>query len=142
MPLDDLPGSRPTPTTRVVLAEDDDEMRRLVAHALREDGADVEELSSGRDLLARVLAGLNATAAMPDVIVSDIRMPGASGLDVLRELRKRGCDVPVVLLTGFADQELHDEVGSFARATLFDKPFDIDDLLVAVTQEGRQRGAT
>jgi CheY-like chemotaxis protein len=117
-------------------------MRSLVAHALREDGADVEELATGRDLLARVLAALDANAAMPDVIVTDIRMPGASGLDVLRELRKRGCEVPVVLLTGFADQDLHDEVSSFSRATLFDKPFDIEDLLGAVTQEGRLREAT
>ncbi len=115
-----------------MLAEDDDEMRRLVAHALREDGASVEELATGRELLDRVAAALDASAAMPDVIVSDIRMPGASGLDVLRELRRRGCEVPVVLLTGFGDEELHAEVRSFSHALLFDKPFDLDELLGAV----------
>lgn len=133
MALDSSSRSGP----RVVLAEDDDEMRMLVAHALREEGADVEELATGRELLARVNAALDASAVMPDVIVSDVRMPGASGLDVLRELRRRGCEVPVLLLTGFADPSLHEEVSSFARARLFDKPFDIDDLLGAVSFEGR-----
>jgi CheY-like chemotaxis protein len=118
--------------TRVVLAEDDFEMRSLVARALRDDGATVEEVTTGRELLERVLAALAATATMPDVIVSDIRMPGGSGLDVLRELRRRGCEIPVVLLTGFADDALHEEVRSFSHACLFDKPFDLDDLVGAV----------
>lgn len=122
----------PSPHRRVVLAEDDNEMRTLVAHALRQDGADVEEISNGRELLDRVFAALAATATMPDVFVSDVRMPGGSGLDMLRELRRRGCDVPVVLLTGFADEDLHAEVRSFSRALLLDKPFDLDDLVDAV----------
>ena len=48
------------PATRVVLAEDDDEMRTLVAQALREAGASVEELASGRELLARLLSSAQA----------------------------------------------------------------------------------
>lgn len=117
------------PARRVVLAEDDDEMRSLVAHALRAAGAAVEEVASGGDLLARMLSALDAGATMPDVVVSDVRMPGTSGLEVLRELRRRGCEVPVVLLTGFGDADLHEEVRAFGHARLFDKPFDLDDLL-------------
>lgn len=127
-------------TPRVVLAEDDAEMRTLVAHALRDDGATVEELATGRELLDRILAALDRTASMPDVIVSDIRMPGASGLEVLRELRRRGCDVPVVLLTGFADDAVQEEVRAIPHARLFDKPFDLDDLLGAVLAPARRTG--
>ncbi len=115
-------------------------MRTLVAHALRDDGATVEELATGRELLDRILAALDRTASMPDVIVSDIRMPGASGLEVLRELRRRGCDVPVVLLTGFADDAVQEEVRAIPHARLFDKPFDLDDLLGAVLAPARRTG--
>lgn len=128
MPFAPMPSAH----RHVVLAEDDQEMRTLVAHALREDGANVEEIANGRDLLDRVSAALDATATMPDLFVSDVRMPGGSGLDMLRELRRRGCEVPVVLLTGFADEDLHAEVRSFSRATLLDKPFDLDDLVDSV----------
>lgn len=123
-----------TQARRVVLAEDDEDMRTLVAHALREAGAAVEEIASGRDLLARMLAALDAREAMPDVVVSDVRMPGTSGIEVLRELRRRGCEVPVVLLTGFGDADLHEEVRACGHARLFDKPFDLDDLLGIVRE--------
>jgi len=111
----------------VVLAEDDHELRRLLASALRSDGHSVLEASDARELREHLLGG-----PMPDLVVSDVRMPGESGLDVLRWLRSTGSKVPVVMITAFGDAEAHAEAKACGAAAMFDKPFEIDDLRTAV----------
>lgn len=114
---------------RVLLAEDDSEMRRLVAGKLRQCGFDVVEAATGADVLAVVEPVLLDGAPCPvDVIVSDIRMPLVDGFDVLGGLRDCGCATPVVLMTAFADDDTHERASRQGAAAVFDKPFDIDDL--------------
>ncbi len=118
---------------RVLVAEDDAEMRRLVVEALTMDGYAVEEAPDGGRLLVRAAAHYSDRHRIADLdlIVSDIRMPICSGLQILQGLRDSHWQVPVILMTAFGDE------GTRARAErlgaiLFDKPFDIDDLRTAV----------
>jgi CheY-like chemotaxis protein len=117
----------------VLLAEDDDEMRDLLATALRKDGHQVTEVADG----GRLLAYLQAAAVkgdlwpMPDILVSDVRMPGFSGLDVLDALRTAEVHIPVVLISAFGDRETHDRAFNLGAAML-DKPFDIEQLRLTV----------
>ena len=129
-----LPAATTTPALRIVLAEDDREMRCLLEAALRFDGALVEPLAHGGALLARL-----DSPPLPDLVVTDIRMPGASGVEILRRARARGLEVPFVVLTGFGTPDLHAEVAALRRATLLDKPFDLDDLRTAVANAARLR---
>jgi CheY-like chemotaxis protein len=119
---------------RVILAEDDTEVRLLLAHALRKDGHVVLEVASGGELidLLCVLALDPAEGGMPDVVVSDIRMPGKSGLDVLDALRGVWRHTPFVLTTGFGDPATHTRARAMGAFAVFDKPFDIDDLRTVV----------
>ena len=118
---------------RVLLAEDDDAMRTLVADALRSDGHDVVELADGGrllvDIAARLKAGGHGEAL--DLIVSDIRMPVCSGLQILSALRDAHWRTPVILMTAFGDEATRRHAESLS-AVLFDKPFDLDDLRTAV----------
>jgi CheY-like chemotaxis protein len=66
------------------------------------------------------------------VIVSDIRLPGYSGFDLLEALHDAQCDTPVILMTAFGDQETHDKARRLGAVAIFDKPFDADDLSTAV----------
>ncbi len=118
---------------RVVVAEDDDEMRRLVVEALRKDGYEVEEARDGGRLLVRAAAYYTHRAAVADVdlIVSDIRMPICSGLQILQGLREAHWHIPVILMTAFGDDATRARAEKLG-AILFDKPFDIDDLRTAV----------
>jgi DNA-binding response OmpR family regulator len=118
---------------RILVAEDDVEVRCLVAAALREDGYEVVEALDGGRLLVQVAAayGRHGRKVACDVIVSDIRMPVCSGLEVLEGLRKAQCTTPVILMTAFGDEATREYVTSL-RAVLFDKPFDVDDLRTAV----------
>jgi len=69
----------------------------------------------------------------PDAIVSDIRMPGGTALEILEAVRSYDWALPVVLLTAFGDRETHAEARRPRRAALLDKPFDLDELRLVVT---------
>jgi len=112
---------------RVLLAEDDPEMRQLMAWALRKDGYQVEEVGDGDELLRSLGTVGTEEGARPDVIVSDIRMPGCTGLEVLERLRREHQTLPVVLVTAFGDRETHSHAERLG-AQLLDKPFSLDDL--------------
>lgn len=118
---------------RLLLAEDDDAFRGLLSAQLRKAGAKVFEVYDGSQLLE--LLGALTIDRWPsepvDAIISDIRMPGMGGLDVVRELRHRGWEIPVVLMTAFSDSETR-KAASAMNASLIDKPFETDELLTAV----------
>ena len=120
---------------RVLVAEDDVEMRRLVADALRKDGYDLVEETDGGRLLVRVAAIYNfqRTADPFDLIVSDIRMPVCSGLDILKGLRDAHWHTPVILMTAFGDDETRARAERLGTH-LFDKPFTMQALRAKVRE--------
>ena len=113
----------------VLLAEDDMEMRRLLASALRKDGYEVIEAKDGTELLDYLATAMlhGDRFGWPEVIITDVRMPGATGLQVLAGLRQSDWETPIVLITAFGDEAVHTAAGQLGAA-LLDKPFDVDDL--------------
>lgn len=79
----------------VLIVDDDDFVREMIAEIFQ--GADflTETVSNGNDALQRL--SLNSTF---DVVVSDMNMPGMNGLELLKEIRKNGMDIPLIILTG------------------------------------------
>ncbi len=118
---------------RIIVAEDNDEMRRLLAITLAKDGREVVTVSTGDDL-ASLLATLVRDESPPDLVVSDLRMPGLDGLAVLRMLRSQGVFTPVIIITAFGSRELHDEARELGAAATLDKPFDMGVLRDAVRE--------
>ena len=116
---------------RVLVAEDDPDMRALVRAALAADGHDVIEASNGREALDLLSPLLFGSAPPPDVIVTDVRMPGVSGLTLASGLRSCGCRAPIIIMSAYGDhlREHAEHVGADA---VFTKPFEIDDLRTAV----------
>jgi CheY-like chemotaxis protein len=124
-------NARPRTPARILLAEDDLDMRNVIAEALRKDGYVVQEVEDGGRLLERVTAHhLHALEAV-DLIISDIRMPVFNGLQILAGLREPHGTVPVIMMTAFGDRETRAQA-ELLGAILFDKPFAIDDLRTAV----------
>lgn len=115
---------------RIVVAEDDDEMRRVLVQSLRHDGYQVEEAEDGDDLLARLMLPESDAGEPFDLIVSDVRMPGIGGIDLLETFRSTEDATPVILMTAFADDVTRLRAEQLG-AMLFDKPFDIDELRIA-----------
>jgi CheY-like chemotaxis protein len=120
--------------TRVLVAEDDDDLRMLMGAILRLDGHSVTEVRSGNELLSTLSTpeGMNAG---PDggfhLVVTDVRMPGFSGLDVVERMRNCGCSTPVIAVTSFPDAGLH-RLADRLEALLVAKPFSLEAFTVAV----------
>lgn len=126
---------------RILVAEDDAEMRRLVVEALRKDGYDVVPISDGGRLLVNLAheAADCGGADRADLVVSDVRMPICTGMQILEQLRAVGWPVPVILMTAFGDEATRDHARALG-AILFDKPFELRDLRAAVAMLlGRNR---
>ena len=119
------PARRP----RIAVADDSAEMRALIAQALRADGYDVVESGDGHQLV-RLLEPVDPEqhATSVDLVVSDLRMPELSGLDVLGALHDRELRTPFILITAFGDEDTHREARDLGAAAVLDKPFDIDRL--------------
>ena len=89
----------------IVIAEDDDELRTVLARGLREEGFSVEGVATGAQLLDRV------EQSRPDAFVIDIGLPDSDGRDLCQALRARGVEAPVLFLT--ARDALVDRIAGF-----------------------------
>ena len=95
---------------RIAVAEDDDDMRRLIVRKLERDGYVVDELADGEALMEYLHAAMDPDAHTepPDLLVTDVRMPGRSGVEVLDFLSAVKWPVPVVVITAFGDRATHE----------------------------------
>ena len=113
----------------VLLAEDDIELRNLLALKLRRAGCVVLEASTGVELAELIVEhGLDRTTGKygaAELLVTDIHMPGFTGLEITALLREVDWAMPVIVLTGFGDAKTHAEAKRIG-ATIFDKPVDLD----------------
>jgi DNA-binding NtrC family response regulator len=110
----------------VLLAEDDGELRKLIASTLRQEGYEVVETANGMELLDALELLLGRR--LPYAVVSDVRMPLLSGMDLLAVIRASATDVPVILITAFGDVDTHEEAHDLGAVAILDKPFDMSAL--------------
>lgn len=121
----------------ILLVEDDDVMREMVAEALRREGYQVTECEDAFPWLRFCLREVSPRSmGVPsnryDVVVSDIRMPGISGLDVLKFLKDIGCELccpATIFITAFGDENTHRIARELGAAAVLDKPFAIKELI-------------
>ena len=120
---------------RVLVAEDDDSLRRLLELRLSADGWDVRVAEDGIAVLCVI------EDWSPDVVVCDVMMPHLSGLSVCRELRMRPefAKLPILLLTARCFDEDIQEVMELGNITYMGKPFDfkqLDEMLRTMRRDG------
>lgn len=118
-----IPGNRKN--GRVLVAEDDTPLRELLSSILRLDGYDVTAVGNADEVRSRI------EVEAYDVIVTDIRMPGTSGLDLVETLRAAGYETPVIVMTAFPDDSVRRRASSL-RTMLLAKPFSLESMCFAV----------
>ena len=119
---------------RILVVDDEPEIVRGLEDNLRFEGYQTVSATNGEDGLALALSDA------PDLVLLDIMMPKMSGWDVCRELRRRGVDVPVIMLTARGaevDRVLGLEIGADDYVT---KPFSLRELLARVRAVLRRPG--
>jgi two-component system, OmpR family, response regulator len=118
----------------IVIVEDDDELRAVLARGLREEGFNVDGVASGTQLLERV------GQTTPDAFVIDIGLPDSDGRDLCQALRARGVDAPVLFLT--ARDALVDRIAGFDAGgdDYLAKPFAFVELVARLQALLRRTG--
>jgi two-component system response regulator MprA len=121
-------------TARILIVEDDRELRELLARGLAEEGFAAEAVSTGGQLLERV------ESVGADALVVDIGLPDADGRDVCKALRARGIGAPVLFLT--ARDALVDRIAGFDSGgdDYLSKPFAFEELVVRLQALLRRSG--
>ncbi len=123
----DRPAAVAARRVRILLVEDTDAVRRAVALGLRSSGFEVTAVRGGEDALA-VYA-----AVQPEVIVTDLAMPGMDGFELIATLRVRGVEVPVLVIT--ARDSARDRAAAVAAGAdgYLLKPFGLAELCERIT---------
>jgi DNA-binding response OmpR family regulator len=124
---------------QVVLAEDNVDLRSLLADLLRGDGHAVTEVRDGNELAALLTNGSKPWPNDEAVVVSDMRMPGQSGLSVLRSSRALTRRPKFIMMTGFGDEDIYAEARSLGAIGVFDKCTGLQELRRMVATLARRR---
>jgi two-component system, LuxR family, response regulator FixJ len=112
----------------IALIEDDEAVLRSLSLLLQSKGVAVRAYASVESFLA------DAEAGPPQCVVTDIRMPGMSGLELQRELKARDAAVPVILITGHGDIAMAVQAIKQGAFDFIEKPLDDERLIASIAQ--------
>ena len=115
----------------ILLVDDDETLRERLARALRERGYDVRTAGNADDAMAKVRED------SPEMAVLDLKMPGRSGIEVLKEIRAHDPATEVLILTGYGSIATAVEATKLGAMGYVPKPVDADEILAAFA---RMRG--
>jgi len=122
------------PEPVVFVIDDDEAVRESIAFLLKTAGIPVREFDSAGPFL-EILPEVNSGC-----VITDVRMPDISGIDLLRTVSEKKPDLPVIVITGHGDVPLAVEAMKLGAADFLEKPFD-DDLLIASVRAALSREA-
>lgn len=120
----------------VYVIDDEEPIREALTFLLESEELEVRTYDSGNEFLQALPQDLHGC------IVTDIRMPGVSGIELLRQIRTLGVTVPVIVISGHADVPLVVEAMKSGAVDFLEKPFDDDTFLSAVRSALRQTTAS
>lgn len=128
----DTPGNG-----RVLIVDDEDNVRKVLRLTLTKAGYDVVEAEHGGKGIEAI--GSDDNALMVDVVISDIRMPKINGLEAIAFFQQQYPSVPIIVVTGYPDQQMATDLLTRGVFDYLVKPVDKDKLLATVAAAMEQR---
>ena len=113
-------------SARILVVEDEDKLRRVIELQLKTAGFEVDQSGSAE-------AGVKL-ADRADLIITDLRLPGMTGLDLLAQIRSQNSRTPVIVMTAFGTVENAVEAMKAGAVDFLPKPFSLDHLMAVVTK--------
>ena len=127
----------------ILVVDDEDVVRSLVSDVLSCAGFHVTSASDGAEALAMLLVNGGNASAPVDLLLTDVNMPGLSGLELINALKDKGMELPTLVMSATGGETLASEVESRGCAGLLTKPFHASVLIGHIRQaiEGRAPSA-
>lgn len=128
-----LPPAQEKPL-RILVADDDRDAREALSEILKRNGYEIEVAADGSEAMAMI------HGAAYDIVLTDLKMPGADGIEVLRAAAGKKNDCLVILVTGFASLETALQAIRHGAYDYLTKPFRMDELLLVVRNAAERVG--
>ena len=112
----------------LLIVDDQAGIRLLLNEVFSKEGFETTLAANGMEALQFV------SEKIPDCILLDMRMPGLSGVEVLKRIKKQSADVPVIMMTAYGEIELTEEAFQHGAERYFTKPFNIYEVRDAVVE--------
>ncbi len=114
---------------RIMIIEDDEEMRSLLKDFFKEEGIETDSASNGSDAL------LELSKDHFDLIITDIRMPGLTGLDILPRIRRLKPETPIIVMTGYGSDDVRRRSLERGATVYLEKPIPLSKLKTLIREE-------
>jgi DNA-binding response OmpR family regulator len=111
---------------KILVAEDEPILLRIIEARLKKDGHEVITTKDGREALAKI------EESAPDLVIADIMMPFASGLEIVGALKKRAVRIPIIILSAMEQENVVLEAFELGADDYITKPFSLGELSVRV----------
>ena len=121
-------------THRILIVDDESAIRSSLAEALKADDFDVDTAETGEEALAKL------NAAVFTLVVTDLKMPGVSGLELMQALRNQGKDTPVIMMTAYGDVDVAVEAMRLGAYDFIQKPVKLSTMRRQVQAAVRATG--
>lgn len=108
--------------SRILIVEDDEEMRALLSDMIEEEGYEAASVNNGSEAFRKL------AKESFDLIITDVRMPGLTGLDILPGIKKLQPDVPIIVITAFGSEEVQKKALERGANAYLEKPIHFQKL--------------
>ena len=123
---------------RILVVEDDEEMRSLLKDFFEDEGFEIDSVSNGSEAF-RILV-----RELFDLVITDIRMPGLTGLDILPGIKKLQPEAPIIVITAFGSEEVHRRAIERGATAYLEKPLHFHELKTmiheVISSKAKNRG--
>jgi two-component system response regulator (stage 0 sporulation protein F) len=116
---------------KVLIVDDQNGIRVLLVEVFSNEGYNTFQAPNGKLALEIV------RKESPDIVLLDMKIPGMDGLDILKHIKQIDTSIKVIMMTAYGELDMIKEATDLGALTHFTKPFDIDDLRMAVNKELR-----
>jgi len=113
---------------RIMIIEDDEEMRSLLKDFFEEEGFETDSVSNGVDAL-RMFSEDHF-----DLVITDIRMPGLTGLDILPRIRRLKPETPIIVMTAYGSEDVRRRAFERGATTYLEKPIQMSKLRTVIRE--------
>ncbi len=121
---------------KIWIADDDEAIRLVLEEGLKSTGLEISTFSDGESLIEAL------NQAKPDLIISDIKMPGMHGYDLLKHIKNNYEKLPVIIMTAFTDMQAAIDAYGGGAFEYIPKPFDLEEAIATVNKALEENGET